>query len=436
MQLGYVLAVTVHETFANRKNPGDTKHGQRMHLNRFAKRALVRNGLTFSHGAFVALGVACGVTMLLGLVSTSQATLPGQNGDILFALESGGVFTAGQAGGDPHRVTNVPASATQPAISPNGGKVAFVGDDQNIYLSSPRSSKPPMQMTFDGSNHGPVFSPDGGSILYFHQRIVTNVPKGQVESDLTEVPVSGGNTEVISVVPGFAGTIDVSPNGERIAYGDPGIVTMNRDGTGLKVLTDAGYDPSFSPDGRHIAYAASVGLHNQVATMRSDGSSARVLTSFDSGAGLPEYSPDGTKIAFAGFAGGSNGVYVQKVKGTTAARKVVDSPTGVGLGGWVRKAPFLIQRIYGPNIEGLSTYFLRGFGARVFGPGRIVLKGPGIRTRAAMFDGPGSVSVALKPRFKRRLIRSGGGKLTIRGTFYPDGALSSSIKKTFNLRFH
>ena len=54
---------------------------------------------------------------------------------------------------------------------------------------------------------------------------------------------------------------EVSPDGTKVvfarnAYGGPesGIWIMNIDGTGQQQLTDAGFQPTFSPDGTQIAF--------------------------------------------------------------------------------------------------------------------------------------------------------------------------------------
>jgi TolB protein len=93
----------------------------------------------------------------------------------------------------------------------------------------------------------------------------------------------------------FAGT-----NG-RIAYDSGGdISTINADGTGQTKLTTSGGNsaPSFSPDGRRIAFSHRVHRHYEIVVMKADGTGKKALTSGASDF-APAYSPDGKRIAFS-----------------------------------------------------------------------------------------------------------------------------------------
>jgi TolB protein len=80
------------------------------------------------------------------------------------------------------------------------------------------------------------------------------------------------------------------------------IYVMNIDGTGLTRLTDSdGWDgtPSWSPDGKQIAFASERLGSPAIFLMDADGSNQRPLTSPDYASLMPVWSPDGSKIAFA-----------------------------------------------------------------------------------------------------------------------------------------
>jgi TolB protein len=89
-----------------------------------------------------------------------------------------------------------------------------------------------------------------------------------------------------------------SPDGRKIAFG--GLRVVNADGSGLQRLT-GGTLPAWSPDGRRIAftlgrYVRSKGSYLDIYVINADGSGEQKLTSSDGG--RPFWSPDGQKIAF------------------------------------------------------------------------------------------------------------------------------------------
>jgi TolB protein len=160
------------------------------------------------------------------------------------------------------------------------------------------------EATFPGKNGRIAFEGDrdtgtGGSAA----EIITVSPDGTGMKQLTSASGSGNPT--------------FSPNGEKIAYaanygaGTRGIYVMNRSGNAKKALTNSNncpeYGPTWSPDGTKIAFIR----QEQVSTpegqsdwqvdvwvMNADGSEQKKLTDDFNDEGAPTWSPDGTKIAF------------------------------------------------------------------------------------------------------------------------------------------
>jgi TolB protein len=77
---------------------------------------------------------------------------------------------------------------------------------------------------------------------------------------------------------------------------------MNGDGSNLRVLTDdplGAETPAFSPDGKHIVFAAYVAEgNNDVFIMAADGSGRRRITEGPGYDGHPHFSFDGNRIVF------------------------------------------------------------------------------------------------------------------------------------------
>jgi Tol biopolymer transport system component len=99
-----------------------------------------------------------------------------------------------------------------------------------------------------------------------------------------------------------------SPDGRKIAYrretatGAPDIYVMNADGSEKRNITKGaasqGISPRWSPDGRKIAFASIRGRRSftQLWTMNADGTHQRRLSGVNGE--YPDWSPDGRKLAF------------------------------------------------------------------------------------------------------------------------------------------
>src|SRR5919108_2301361 len=211
----------------------------------------------------LAVGVACCLGLLLSFSETATGTFPGKNGRIFF---SGGptqdpydIWSIHDDGSRQRRVTSKRCKPRcdyyyDPAVSPNGKKIAFEGSfpgrqENEIYVMRADGTKE-RRLTHGpalAANGGPSFSPDGEKIA-FH---------GAPEDD-------------------FAGFE---------------IYVMRVDGTDLRRLTkDTANDPSppddrfpaFSPNGKKIAFSSDRDYENvykaAIYVMRADGTDQHRLT--------------------------------------------------------------------------------------------------------------------------------------------------------------
>lgn len=161
------------------------------------------------------------------------------------------------------QLTRVQAQEWQPAVSPDASTIAYVwasatglsckGCSDGIRLvgangSGGRTLTDPEDCTFDDS---PTWSPDGSTILFSETGCDS-------PGELYTIPAAGGTPHDL----GVAGRTPAwGPS--RIAYvgsdrSDPGLWTMNEDGTDRALVAENGGLPAWSPDGR-LAYATGNG---------------------------------------------------------------------------------------------------------------------------------------------------------------------------------
>ena len=120
-----------------------------------------------------------------------------------------------------------------------------------------------------------------------------------------------------------------SPDGRHIAFesyrdGNGEIYVMGSDGSNLRRLTyhsESDMFPSWSPDGRHIAFASwRDDRYGEVYVMGSDGSNLRRLTYHSATNRGPSWSPDGRHIAFESYRDGNWEIYVMDSDGSNLRR--------------------------------------------------------------------------------------------------------------------
>jgi Tol biopolymer transport system component len=141
--------------------------------------------------------------------------------------------------------------------------------------------------------------------------------------------IDADGTDVIRLTdsPGFDFDPSWSPDGTRIAFrsersGDPEIWVMNADGSDQRRLA-AGLSPAWSPDGSKIAYAGpgdilcppGQGLEcSGLSIMNADGSEQHRVPDTDGGE-YPSWSPDGKRIAFNANLTGDHVMYIVDADG-------------------------------------------------------------------------------------------------------------------------
>jgi Tol biopolymer transport system component len=214
-----------------------------------------------------------------------------------------------------------PAEATFPG---KNGNIAYVsrdatgGVDYEIYTISPGGGGG-NQFTYNSRDDtDPSYSSNGQTIA--SSGPYPGDPPGRENINIYNVGSGGGsinltdNGDSANCEGSACDSHDpsYSPDGKKIAYdghspqgGNYEIYTISTDGGGTRVqLTNDPKDdrhPSYSPDGKKIAFDSNRSGTLEIYTINADGTGTFQVTHNDAANDRhPSYSPDGKKIAYAG----------------------------------------------------------------------------------------------------------------------------------------
>ena len=187
-------------------------------------------------------------------------------------------------------------------FSRDGRLVAFVRfATQDIYIMNSDGAAV-RQLTFTNNNFDPAVSPDGTKVAFASSR--------NNNTDVYVVNVDGTNLFRVTTNAAIDQRPNFSPDGTRLLFdsnrnspnGLRNLYMINLNGTNETRLTDYyEFAGRFSPDGTQIAYMGrtlpDTGW-NQVFVMNADGSNRVALTNTASPNQNPSFSLDGSLIAF------------------------------------------------------------------------------------------------------------------------------------------
>ena len=211
-----------------------------------------------------------------------------------------------------------PEQSFDPTWSPDGRKIAFVGDGKIYVMNADGSGKRRLTPTRNAApdyrpDVGPAWSPDGRKIAFETLRHAGRFacsdghPSAGCNWEIYVMNADGSGQRRLTRDPGQDRGATWSPDGRRLLFNRasgpkrgalPGFYVMNADGSGQRRLAAATGNATWSPDGRMIALSRGSGDARDVYLINADGSGQRRLT-HSPGMDLdPTWSPDGRKIAF------------------------------------------------------------------------------------------------------------------------------------------
>ena len=284
----------------------------------------------------------CLFLLLLAIMVTPDSAAQGSEPGIVFASNRDGdwnIYSMDVNGNNLLQLTDHEKSDTDPACSPDGRRIAFRSERDfkpDLYVMD-RDGNNVIRFTNDNDFESrPSWSPDGTRIAFSAFRFLVGNSEIYVMDAEGNDPINLTKHEMDDVVPSW------SPDGSQIAFSSKpadviaaaafNIFVMNADGKGRRNLTGDtnltnSFNPTWSPDGKKIAFSAQHNHIYGIYVMTAEGRKLEMLSDGEGNNWKPAYSPDGTRIAYVSDREGSSNLYLMDTDGRNTV-KLTRNPRG------------------------------------------------------------------------------------------------------------
>lgn len=251
------------------------------------------------------------------------------------------IFVMDWDGANMDQVSSHRSISISPTWSPDGKKIAYTSyvkrvgakfRNADMLLLDLMTGKRSLVSYRQGINSGAAFSPDGRYIyLTISQGNSPDIYKMTLDGNLV-AKITNGPAGALNVEPAVSEDGKLAFSSDRA--GRPMIYTASGDGSNVKRITFAGVfnsSPSWSPDGKKIAFAGQSDNNFDIFVMNADGTGMIRLTSAKKPNGSmasnedPSFSPDGRFVMYTSNRTGKNQIYISTVDGSEERRVTNDN---------------------------------------------------------------------------------------------------------------